>query len=220
MSRRDEMRRMAAESIARGDATGWFEALYQSASGSWDRIPWADLVPNPYLVEWLDAQPAPASGSACLVVGCGLGDDAEALAARGWEVVAFDVSETAIDACRARFPGSTVHYSVADALAPPAAGRGRFDLVVESYTLQVLPPHARVLASAALAATVSAGGRLFVLCRARETSEPEGQLPWPLTRAELDAFCAHGLAEVSVESFLDTEDPPVRRFRALYTRPA
>jgi hypothetical protein len=59
-----------------------------------------------------------------------------------------------------------------------------------------------------------------VLCRARETSEPEGQLPWPLTRAELDAFCAHGLAEVSVESFLDTEDPPVRRFRALYTRPA
>lgn len=64
------------------------------------------------------------------------------------------------------------------------------------------------------------GGRLLVLCCAREPHEPEGQLPWPLTRAELDAFHAHGLAEVSVESFLDAEDPPVRRLRALYTRPA
>ena len=220
MSRRDEVRRMAAESIARGDATGWFEDLYREAGGAWDSIPWADLAPNPYLVEWLDAQGAVSSGSSCLVVGCGLGDDAEALAARGWDVVAFDVSATAIDGCRARFPSSRVQWIVADALAPPATWRGRFDLVFESYTLQVLPPQARATATAALAATVAPGGVLLVLCRAREASEPEGQLPWPLTREELDAFRAHGLAEVSVESFLDAEDPPVRRFRALYRRPA
>jgi len=220
MSRRDQVRRMAAESIARGDATGWFEALYREADGAWDSIPWADLAPNPYLVEWLDAQGAVSSGSSCLVVGCGLGDDAEALAARGWDVVAFDVSATAIDGCRARFPTSRVQWTVADALAPPATWRGRFDLVFESYTLQVLPPQARAAATAALAATVAPGGVLLVLCRAREASEPEGQLPWPLTREELDAFRAHGLAEVSVESFLDAEDPPVRRFRALYRRPA
>jgi SAM-dependent methyltransferase len=216
---REEMRRLAGDSIARGDATGWFEELYRRAGASWDRIPWADLTPNPYLLEALDGPAAPAAGASCLVVGCGLGDDAEALAARGFEVAAFDVSPTAIAGCGTRFPGSRVEYVVADALAPPPAWRGRFDFVVEAYTLQVLPPAARAAAVAALASLVSPRGRLLVLCRAREPEEPEGALPWPLTRAELDAFRRAGLAELEVESFLDRETPPVRRFRALYERP-
>jgi SAM-dependent methyltransferase len=216
---RDEMRRLAGESIARGDATGWFEELYRRAGASWDRIPWADLAPNPYLLEALDGPAAPAAGASCLVVGCGLGDDAEALAARGFEVSAFDVSPTAIAACRARFPDSRVEYVVADALAPPPAWERRFAWVVEAYTLQVLPPAARASAVAALASLVAPRGRLLVLCRAREPDEPEGQLPWPLTRDEIDAFRRAGLAEVDVESFLDRETPPVRRFRALYERP-
>jgi len=215
---RDEVRRLASESIARGDATGWFEDLYRRAEGSWSRIPWADLVANPYLIEWLESPAAPAPGGSCLVVGCGLGDDAEALDARGFDVVAFDVSETAIDGCRARFPSSRVDYVVADALAPPPAWAGRFALVFESYTLQVLPPDARAVAVAALASVVSRDGHLLVLCRAREPDEPEGQLPWPLARAELDAFRAHGLVELAFEDFLDRESPPVRRFRALYRR--
>jgi SAM-dependent methyltransferase len=217
---RDEMRRLAQESIERGDATGWFEELYQRASGSWGRVPWADVVANPFLVEWLARPGAHDGGKRCLVVGCGLGDDAEALAAAGFDVVAFDVAQTAIDACRERWPASRVEYVVADALAPPAAWTGRFDLVFESYTLQVLPPPARAIATAALAALVAPRGRLLVLCRARDRDEPEGQLPWPLTREELDAFGAHGLAERSHESFLDAESPPVRRFRALYQRDA
>jgi len=215
---RDEVRRLANESIERGDAVGWFEELYQRAGGSWDRIPWADLAPNPYLVEWLDAGAADDFGRACLVVGCGLGDDAEALAARGFDVVAFDVSATAIEGCRARFPKTRVAYAVADALAPPADWSDRFAFVFESYTLQVLPPPARRVAVAALAGVVARDGRLLVLCRARERDEPSGQLPWPLTRDELALFRDHGLRELSLESFFDREDPPVRRFRALYAR--
>ncbi len=45
-------------------------------------------------------------------------------------------------------------------------------------------------------------------------------MPWPLTRAELSAFTAVGLEELSFEDFLDLEDPAdpsVRRFRVLYT---
>jgi hypothetical protein len=45
-------------------------------------------------------------------------------------------------------------------------------------------------------------------------------MPWPLTRAELSAFTAAGLEELSFEDFLDLEDPAdpsVRRFRVLYT---
>jgi hypothetical protein len=154
------------------------------------------------------------------VVGCGLGDDAEALSAAGFRVVAFDISRTAVEACRSRFPASTVEYVEADALAPPSAWALRFDLVFESYTLQVLPPAARAVATEALAALVAPCGRLLVLCRARDRDDPVGQLPWPLLAEELDAFRNHGLVEVSLQSFFDDEAPPVRRFRALYQRPA
>ena len=97
--KREEVRKLAGESIARGDATGWFEELYQRAGGSWGSIPWADLVANPYLVEWLDAARVSGTGKSCLVVGCGLGDDAELLATCGFDVVAYDISATAIAAC-------------------------------------------------------------------------------------------------------------------------
>ena len=46
MTSRDEMRRIAAESIAQGDATGWFERFYQRAAGDWDQVPWADRRPD------------------------------------------------------------------------------------------------------------------------------------------------------------------------------
>jgi len=54
--------------------------------------------------------------------------------------------------------------------------------------------------------------------RGREPADPEGELPWSLTRAELDAVRAHGLELVRFEDLLDDETPPVRRFRALYRR--
>ena len=150
------------------------------------------------------------------MVGCGLGDDAEALSAAGYRVVAFDISPTAIEACRARFPASEVEYAVADLLSPPPAWSGRFDLVFESYTLQVLPPSARAAAIAALASLVSPRGRLLLICRARDREEPEGQLPWPLTREELAPLREQGLRELSLEDFFDRETPPVRRLRALF----
>jgi SAM-dependent methyltransferase len=214
---REETRRLAQESIARGDPVGWFEELYRRASGSWDRVPWADLTPNPHLLEWLASSGAGA-GRSCLVVGCGLGDDAEALAAAGFRVVAFDISATAIEACRARFPASQVQYAVADLLSPPPAWTSRFELVFESYTLQVLPPAARLAAALALASLVAPRGRLLLICRAREPEEPEGQLPWPLTRRELAPLTERGLRELAFEDFLDRETPPVRRFRVLLAR--
>lgn len=219
MSSREDVRRRARESIARGDATGWFERLYRDAAGQWDRIPWADLAANPHLVAWLDRERPCAPGRRCLVVGCGLGDDAEALAAAGFDVVAFDVARSAIEACTARFPNGRARYEVADVLAPPPAWRDHFDLVVESYTLQVLPPDARRRAIAGLASLLAPGGRLLVICRAREAHDPEGELPWPLTRDELAGLVAAGLQALRVEDFLDDESPPVRRFRALYERP-
>jgi hypothetical protein len=41
-------------------------------------------------------------------------------------------------------------------------------------------------------------------------------MPWPLTSRELNHFTEIGLQELSFEDFLDSEDPPARRFRVLY----
>ena len=218
MTSRDEMRRFAAESIARGDATGWFDRFYQQAGGDWDQVPWADREPTPHLVAWLRTFAASPVRKRCLVVGCGLGDDAEALASAGFDVTAFDISPTAIDAARQRFPRSGVDYVVADVLHAPAAWHGAFDLIFEAFTLQALPPEPRHAAIGSMAALAAPGGRVFVLCRARDASDPVGELPWPLTREELALFEAAGLRATSVEIVLEDGTPPVRRFRAFFDR--
>lgn len=213
---RTRARELARASVTAGDTVGWFERLYAEAARGEAIVPWADLVPNPHVVTWLDRE-RPTPGRA-LDVGTGLGDIAEDLSRRGFDVVAFDVSATAIEQARARFPMSRVAYRVADLLRLPDALAGAFDLVVECYTLQVLPAAARADAVAALRRTLAAGGVLLVVARGRDAGDPEGEMPWPLTRREIEAIASDGLDLVSFEDFLDREAPPVRRFRAVFRR--
>jgi 2-polyprenyl-3-methyl-5-hydroxy-6-metoxy-1,4-benzoquinol methylase len=124
-------RRPAWEAIARGDATGWFGELHATVEGDARNIQCADMEPNPGLVAWLDGRGEPATGQRALVVGCGLGDNAELLSRRGSAVTAFDVAPTAIAWCCRRSPGSSVQYVVADLLQPPEGWAAAFDLVVE-----------------------------------------------------------------------------------------
>lgn len=215
MGDRTRARALAAEGLADGDPVGWFERLYQEAATG-AVVPWDDEVVNPLLARAV----APGPGTRVLDVGCGTGDNAAWLAASGAAVTAFDVSPTAVGRARARFPDAGVAWAVADLRALPAAWRGAFDLVTEVYTLQVLPPAARREAGRALASAVAAGGELVVVARAREPSEPEGSMPWPLTRGELEALAVDGLALVSVDDGVDDETPPVRRWVARYRRPS
>ena len=195
-----------------------FEEIYARACGDFAAVPWATLEAHPVLLAWLDEQPT-ARGRRALVVGCGLGDDAEGLAARGWEVTAFDLSPTAIAWCRRRFPDSAVDYQVRDLFALPEAWLGRFDLVVEINTLQSLPPPTRAAAAEAIAATIRPGGRVFVRCLASSAEHAVGSRPWPVSRAELGRFVAAGLLEREVR-----DDIPGRAghrcFHAIYQRPA
>jgi SAM-dependent methyltransferase len=216
-------RELASESIARGDVTGWFERLYAESAREGTPISWLDLAPNPYLVEWAAAAPAGWAGrgetrARALVVGCGYGDDAEFLAGAGLAVVAFDVAPTAVAKCRERFPSSNVRYVVADILSAPTEWRRAFDFVFEAYTVQVLHGEARTVAARAIGETVADRGRLLVVARSRKPADPEGAMPWPLTREELDAFGEDGLERTSLREVLEPGDPPVPRFVADYIR--
>ncbi|MDG6997227.1 MAG: class I SAM-dependent methyltransferase [Nitrososphaerota archaeon] len=215
---RSVARELARQSIKRGDPTGWFEELYLMAEYHPEIVPWADRRPNPHLVAWAENNKLAGTGRSALVVGCGYGDDAEWLAGRGFDVVAFDVSRTAIQAAHHRFPNSEVNYLVADALNLPEEWRGAFDFVFESYTLQVLHGESRATAARMIASTVKE--TLLIVARGRTPDEDPGKMPWPLTLQDFVSFeqSEDGLIRVSFEDFMDDEDPPVRRFRAVYRR--
>src|SRR5687768_6526191 len=93
---RKRARQLAHESLARGDALGWFERLYDEAAGDAEVVPWADLSVNPNFLAWAASRDLDGRGKRAIDVGCGLGDNAEELARRGFDVTAFDVSKTAI----------------------------------------------------------------------------------------------------------------------------
>jgi SAM-dependent methyltransferase len=209
-------RKLAKEYVDRGEPLGWFEALY--AEGDPSKIPWADLKVNPNFEDWLVRKNLQGEGKRALKVGCGLGDDAERLAELGFEVTAFDISPTAIGWCKKRFPETKVQYLVHDLFNPPSEWKGAFNFVLESYTLQVLTPDLWGGAIQCISDFVAPGGTLLVIARGRKPEEPTGEMPWPLVRAELKNFEAHGLQQVNFEEYLDKEDPPVRRFRAEYRR--
>jgi SAM-dependent methyltransferase len=199
----DEVRRqaqeLAREYVERGDAVGWFEPLYERAAGDPGRIQWADLAPNPQLVVWLDREGVQGEGRRALVVGCGLGDDAEFVAALGFAVTAFDSAPTAISMARVRHPGSWVAYEVADVLAPPEAWRGAFALVVESFTVQALPPGSHARAISSVRGFLAPGGTLLVIASAADEPPTAGP-PFPLTRAEMESF---GFAPDQIERVAD-----------------
>ncbi len=217
---RRRVRGIAREALERGDATGWFETVYATARGDAAAIPWVSLRPNRPFQEWVAREGVAGSGQHALVVGCGTGDDAEALAGLGFQVTAFDIAPSAIEWCRQRVPGSPVRYVVADVLAPPGHWREAFDFVLEAFTLQVLGADLRERAIRSVAGFVRPGGRLFVVARGRDPAEDPGSMPWPLTREELGLFERAGLEVVRFEDYRDAaEEPPVRRFRVEYRRP-
>jgi SAM-dependent methyltransferase len=197
MPDRDEQaRRLAAESLAAGDPTGWFERLYAAGTG----VPWDRGAPHPLIADWVRRRAPDGRGRRAVVVGAGLGEDAELVAARGFDTIAFDVSPSAVRTAHERHPGTAVTYVVADLLAPPADWARAFDLVLESLTVQSLPDDVRPDAMARVSDLVAPGGTLLVVATARDAAGgPVQGPPWPLTGEEIGAFAAGDLRPVVVE---------------------
>ncbi len=193
----------------------WFATVYETAGTDPAQIPWADLAPHPLLAAWLARTSAPAAGARALDVGCGLGDNAAAMAAPGWRTAAFDLSPLAVRWAQSRFPD--VAFVAADLFRPPADWDAAFDLVHECYTLQALPDAPRAEAIGRIARFVRPGGTLIVIARSRESASPAAGPPWPLARDDVMRFTGHGLRAESIEQLADPTDGKPH-WRAVFRR--
>ncbi|MEO3810203.1 alpha/beta fold hydrolase [Sphaerisporangium sp. B11E5] len=207
---------LAAKALAGDDPTGWFERLYAAADAGEVPMPWDREGPREQLREWAASRALTGEGRRALVIGCGLGNDAEYIATLGFDTDAFDISATAIRTARTRHPTSAVRYRTADLFTLPPEWTAAFDLVVEIFTVQALPPSLRDQAITVIRHLPAPGGTLIVIMASRDTAEEaEDGPPWPLTRTEMESFAQDDLSLVHLE-----ELPDPRLWRAEFRRDA
>ncbi|NOR56687.1 MAG: methyltransferase domain-containing protein [Sulfurovum sp.] len=202
----------------RDEPLGWFDSIYSDAEGDFSAVFWADLEASPYLTQWLKENPLKAEKKSAIAIGCGVGDDAEEMANYGFDVTAFDIAPTAIELCKNRYTQSKVKYLVADLFDYPKTWQGRFDLVYECNTIQVLPGKYRKQAMQAMVSLLAKGGTLLVSCRSRKSGEQEEDIPLPLDKIEIDTFKSMGLKEEHFLAYDDSQEPPVPHFFVAYTK--
>jgi len=197
---REEVNKLDRDTIHSEPERGaFFNTVYDRANDDAAQIPWADLAPKPHIETWLKANPG--DGQTALDIACGLGDNAEAIAAAGYNTTAFDLSQTAIDWANKRFVNSSVKYLAASLFEPSVEWSAGFDLVNECYTLQALPPQMLDKTANAIAQLVKPGGTLLVYSRMRHNiEEPDGP-PWPLHESDLLRFADLGFSLIKDERF-------------------
>jgi len=171
----------------------FFDNVYKNArkQDNLEMIPWARLGPNIYLSDFLHKNNT-IKGKA-LVIGCGLGDDANALAKAGYRVDAIDISGTAIAMAKERFSNTAIDFRVEDIFRLPDYMLAYYDLVFESRTIQSIDPKFRVELVKIIANLLKEGGELLVHTNIQDDHENFGGPPWPLYRGELDQFKEYGL---------------------------
>jgi len=198
------------------DATSWFEPLYAQKAAEGDVPPWNRDGPHGLLEQLVEDLGLDGAGTrSAIVVGCGLGADAEYIASKAYNTTAFDLSPTAIRLAKEQHPDTQVDYQVADLFALPQAWHRAFDLVVECWTVQALPDPPRTDAIHAITDLVAPAGTLTVVAVARDDdgddTAPDDGPPWFLNAATIAKFAHDGVEPVDVRRVDDPEAPEQRR---------
>ncbi len=216
---REKVQLLAQESLQKSQPSAWFDILYQQAGEDETQIPWAKMQPYPYFQDWLNHNQGRQFDSS-LVIGCGLGDDAEALAKLGWQnITAFDISPHAINWCRKRFPQSSVNYVVADLFDLDVNWQKKFDFVYECRNIQALPLNVRATIIKNIAHLVAHNGILLVLDRLRANdAELTDSPPWALSQAEFDLFTQLGFQVNNVIKFQEGQNNEITSLRIEYIK--
>ncbi|MCE7995219.1 MAG: class I SAM-dependent methyltransferase [Roseivirga sp.] len=192
--------------VNENEPNDWFETLYSESNDSGNGVPWANMAPHPIFKEWIDQSSPLENEKTALVVGCGLGDDAIELEAKGFNVTAFDVSESAIALCKKRFPTSKVEFITADLIEGISDWCQKFDLVLEIFTIQALPPKYEQVLIKNIADFVSDNGQLILITEVQsEKRTYENGPPWLLNEDYIKSFEINGLKRISTSTSKETE---------------
>lgn len=205
---KEQVKLLAQQYLQNSEPSGWFDILYQQAGEDATQIPWAKMQPYPYFQKWLNQlQPNKLLGLNSLVIGCGLGDDAEALANLGVEnITAFDISPHAIAWCKKRFPDSKVNYVVGDLFNLNPEWNGKFNFVYECRNIQALPLNVRTKIITNIANLVADNGILLVINYLRNNEqELTDSPPWRLSKEEFDLFQTLGLKENKINIYVEND---------------
>ena len=192
-------------SIDEDQPSNWFEPLYANAAADGDGVPWANMDTHPSFAHWLTKNTLEGEGKSALVVGCGMGDDAIKLEAQGFQVTAFDVSDTAIKYCKERFPHSKVDFVQASLLDDQPQWQHQFDFVLEIYTVQALPPKYEKELIQNISDFVAPEGQLLVIAEVgKQERSFENGPPWVLTPEHIDSYVSCGLEVIEKHIKEDT----------------
>jgi len=184
----------------------WFEALYSESNEGGEGVPWADMKPHSLFKNWIDKNSLIGNRKTALVVGCGMGDDAIELESKGFNVTAFDVSGSAIELCKRRFQNTSVEFVQADLIEGISKWNRKFDLVLEIFTIQALPPKYEEVLIKNISEFVNKNGQLVLITEVQSKKRTfENGPPWLLNHNYTKSFERYGLKQISITTSKETE---------------
>lgn len=188
-----------------------FDDVYRQDSvfSGVEGIPWNIGEPQPPIAELIDSGQVRGE---VLDAGCGVGETALSLAARGYRAVGLDNSPAAIEQAReaATARGLDAEFAVAD-IADFTGHDGRFSTVLDSTLLHSLPVERRDDYLRAIARASAPGALLHVLTFSSEAQFPDEGAPNTFDESTLrETVARHWTVDEVRPSAITTVFPPVQ----------